>query len=298
MQPFLSVKNCGSLSSLSFLNDSRLVYGNGNAYSADNENKIVIYRLNSTEPDIIIKDIDYVYSVCGLKNGNLASGGGDNNITIWEVIKNRYKKVYTLRGHTDGIFKIKELEDGNLSSCSGDWTIKIWDKNYKCIKTLTGHRDTVSSIIEVNNYIVSATESFGCDENLILWDKSTYQCITTLKGVHCNNSESLAKLKEDKVILGSDEILFIVDILSFQCRTFEDERLGFIFCVCPLGSKKVLVGDENGMICCFDESSDQIIFTQQNKYNRITVCIVESKEKKLFSSLDNGTIINFPIAIY
>ena len=51
-----------------------------------------------------------------------------------------------------------------------------------------------------------------------MWDKSTYQCNTVIDSIYCLSGEGLEKLKENTIILGGINELFIVDVLCFQSR--------------------------------------------------------------------------------
>ena len=90
--------------SMCYLKDGRLV--------SSGDHKIVIYNLNTYQPDIII-DKGSVNSVCGLKNGNLAYGGGEPfKISIREINSNDTKLIQRLSGHKHNIKKIIEVEEG------------------------------------------------------------------------------------------------------------------------------------------------------------------------------------------
>merc|ERR1712072_1434812 len=67
----------------------------------------------------------WVYSLCLLTDGTLASGSGDKNIKIWDTSSGTCIK--TLQGHTSDVNSLCLLTDGTLASGSHDSTIKIWD---------------------------------------------------------------------------------------------------------------------------------------------------------------------------
>ena len=138
------------------------------------------FQVVKNEQRYIIKIIRYlievynnVLSVCGLRNGNLASSRCFGNVIIYEINGNRCKHIHTLQGHTYWVTKVIELKDGRLSSCFFDKIIRICDENYEPIQSLNGHTYDIVSIIEMNDYIIYV----GADNALRIWNKKTYECI-------------------------------------------------------------------------------------------------------------------------
>lgn len=253
--------------------------------------RIIIYKEVSYKADVVIEKAhgDYsIWSVCGLTDGNLVSCGGDGDLKIWLIDENIYKILHTLKGHTGIVHKAIELEDGKICSCSFDYSLKIWDNknNYQCIQTLAEHCSAVLSVLEMNEYIISAGEYD--DNSVIIWNKSTYESPEVIEGVYCCSNNGLAKLKDNKVIVGGYNQIFIVDALSSQYQTF-DEEIESIWCLYVMENGKVLLGNETGNIICFDTLSEQIVFTKKVHDGGIT-CLIDSKEKKLISSSSDNTI--------
>ena len=82
-----------------------------------------------------------LYSVaCSPDSSQIASGGGDRNVHIWDVKTGKCLQI--LQGHTNWICSVAWSPDGNiLASGSGDRTIKLWDvQTGKCLKTLIADR--------------------------------------------------------------------------------------------------------------------------------------------------------------
>ena len=277
-----TIKRDYNVNSMCLLGDGRLVSGG--------KEGIVIYRKHSFQSDIIIKD--YVYSVCGLRNRNLAYGGEDDDIRIYEIDGNEHKHIHTLKAHTGYVNKVIELEDGRLSSCSVDNTIIIWDEKYKPIRTLKGHTDSVMSIIEMNHYIISSTYYDG----VRIWNKHTYKCIKTIPHLYCENNNGLSKLGENTIIIGGSNELFVLDILSFQSKSFWDLTLGYIWSILVLREDQILLGNVKGEIVCYDSLSNQIIFTQSLHTNYVT-CIIETEDKKILSSSKDDEINIYELGV-
>ena len=268
--------------SICLLRDGRLV--SGGKYG------IVIHNKHTHQSDIIIKEDDSVLSVCGLRNGNLTAGNNDGYIFIYEIDGNEYKLIHTLKQHSNSVYKVIELEDGRLSSCSWDKTIRIWDENYQPIQTLTEHTHWVAGVIEMNDYIISSTSKYD-DDGVRIWNKHTYECIKTIPHLYSCGRNGLSKLGENRIILGGWNKLFVLDILSFQSKSFQDQTLGYIESILVLREDEILLGNDKGEIVCYDSLSNQIIFTQSIfDKDDIVWCIIESEDKKILSSSHDGNI--------
>lgn len=266
--------------SICFLRDGRIVSGCSE--------KIFIYDKDSYETDIIIEERN-LKSVCGLKDGNLASGGTDY-INIWDIDGNNHKNIYTYEASLN-IVRIIEVEDGKLW-CANYFPYReiviLDDKNaYKRSKTLLQELDTVKSVLEVENRIVSIG-----NECMKIWDKSTYECVETFNGIRCLLSDGLAKLKENTVIVGGTNSIVVVDTLSRETtKSFKNNRLGIIFCVCVLEEDKVLLVNYSGNMLCYDPLSNQIISTQSVLTRYIYAsCVIKSEDDKIFLAAKDCTI--------
>lgn len=262
------------VNSLCFLKDGRLVSAS---------KRISIYKKYTLELDFSFgtcNDETSILSVCGLRNGNLAYSL-NINIQIYKIDEKNYELIHILKGHIDTVEKVIELEDGRLCSCSRDKKIRIWNNTYQCILALHGHNNNVLCIIEVNDYIVSV------GEQMKIWNKDTYQFIKTLNNVCCYRNNSISKLKESTIIIGENEKLFIVNVLSFECKRYEDKQLGKIESILTLREDKILLGNSSGNIIFFDSLSNQINYIQSIHVQSIT-CIIKSEDNKIFSSSENG----------
>ena len=264
--------------SLCFLRDGRLVSGG--------ENGIVVHNKDSFQSDILIKNVTTL-SICVLKNGNLASCD-NGEINIYEVDGNDYRNIHKLKGHTDWVNKLVELEDGRLCSCSRDKTIKIWDQKYQCVQTLSGNIGEIKCVIEMNDYIVSATDDYR--KNVKIWNKNSFQPVRTMQDIYCKWTNSLSKLNENSIILGGTNELFILDVSSFQTKTFQNESLAAIYSVCVLREDRILLGNSFGEIFCYDSLSNKILFCQKVHNGGGVICMIKSKDDKIFSSTWNKII--------
>ena len=99
------------------LNNDRLVLGAKNElllYEGGSKSIITISKEHKGRINVLIR----------LSNGNVASGGQDNAIKIWDIDKNQ--SISTLKGHTSIIWEIRELEGNKIISGADDNKSKIW----------------------------------------------------------------------------------------------------------------------------------------------------------------------------
>ena len=138
----------------------------------------------------------------------------------------------------------------------------------------------------MNNYIISISYE---DDGLRIWDRSTYESIKTIEDIKCYCSNGISKLENNKIIIGGENKIFILDVISFQYNSFQDQQLGWIQSICVLKNGDILIGNLEGEIIKFDLSSKQIIFKKKIHNERIS-CIIESEDNKIFSSSYDGNI--------
>ena len=281
------IQQSDKINSLHFLKDKRLV-------SCSNNGIIAIYSLNTYQLDITIRNAHNdelgVLSIYGLENGNLASSGG-KEIKIWEINRDEYKHLFTLFGHEELIYKIIELKDGKIASCSDDTTIRIWDNTNKheCLQILKGHTDYVRTILEMKNYIISAGYYYGFDNSVRIWNKSTYQCETVIEEVNCCSENAMSIFKDNTIIILGCNELFIIDIISFQYKILRIQTIIDGYSLNVLNDKKIILGNHQGIIVCFDETCTEIIFKNKVHNDNIS-CIIESEDNKIFSCSWDKTI--------
>ena len=92
------------------------------------------------------------------------------------------------------------------------------------------------------------------------------------------------------IIIGGEDRLLLLDIFSFEYKSFKSDQLGYTTSICVLKENKVLIGNIKGIIHCFDTLSNQIIFSQQLHNDKI-YCIIENEDNKIISSSESKTIL-------
>ena len=162
-----------------------------------------------------------------------------------------------------------------MPSCSNDETIKIWKSNPPycdtLVKVLKGHRNCVYSLKYIKERDIMISGSW--DVTLRLWNMSTYQCITVIKGVRCRFTNSLYQIDKDRVIVGGVNSFSIVNIdkCIIEKRIKDESLLGDVNCFLKLrDNKTILCGCDNGIFCFYDMNTKQYKITKNNHNNDIT----------------------------
>lgn len=281
------------INSLCFLNDKRLV-------SCSREKTINVYSLKAYRPEIVIKNAhDWsISSVCGLKDGNLASAS--EKIKIWEIKDTTYKLLHTLSGHTSSINKLITLENGNLCSCSSDKSIKIWKnkKDFKCIQTLNKHIGYVMSVLEFKGFLVSVGSSF--DNSVNVWSKggnSEYSLTKSIDSVYAYTRNGLSKFSETKIIVGGKQEIFVIDLMSLKLTgIYRIGKLEGSFCLLTLEDGNVLIGNKIGYLFLFEGGSMNPIFFKRFHNNSVN-CLLQTqdKDRDVISCSSDGRIFIYKL---
>ena len=111
----------------------------------------------------------YIYSLCLLNDGRLASGSGDKSIIIYN--KNTFEPDLIIKEHNSYICCIIQLSSGELVTCSGDAIIKIFKLEgvkYEILQTLNYHTSNVYKIAELKN---KSLASCSYDSSIIFYLK-------------------------------------------------------------------------------------------------------------------------------
>jgi WD40 repeat protein len=116
-------------------------------------------------------------------SGQLASGGWDNTIRLWDA--NNASLEAVLYGHTGDVHCLIYRADGKqLASGSGDCTIRLWDLRERVVEAvLEGHTDEVMSLCYRGDGLVLISGS--ADSTVRVWDLNNYGALFTLEGHSC-----------------------------------------------------------------------------------------------------------------
>lgn len=117
-----------------------------------------------------------VFTLIGLENGTLWSGGRDAHIRIWDSARNAYC-TQDIPAHLLTVNHLTKNPSGSrIASASRDKSIRIWDaKDGQLLQSLTtirnhGHHKSVNRLVwtPYENYLVSVSD----DKTLIIWRES------------------------------------------------------------------------------------------------------------------------------
>ena len=201
--------------------------------------------------------------------------------------------AYTINNaHDDKISKVIPLPNNRIASCSWDKTIKIWKSNPPyCdtpIKVLTGHRNIVKSLLYLKEK--DKMISGSADGTLRLWNMSTYQCVTVIKGANCYSTNSLFQIKNNRVIVGRYNSFSIVNIEKCLIeKTIKDESLGGVRCFLKLRDNKTILCGCKGRFCFYDMKKNEYKITKDNHNDSISDLLLIN-DNTFLSCLWNNTI--------
>lgn len=157
---------------------------------------------------------DAVRSVRFSKNGlQVVSASYDNTAIIWDA--NRWEPLYTLKGHTDRIFKAEFSNDSRYIATIGrDFRVMIWNLKLKKADTKSvQHLRRVSAL----QYSRSGKRAFSGtwgNENtpmrsLITWNTATW--LPTDIDSFSNDVEAIASFYQDSLLVAVGKSLYLVD---------------------------------------------------------------------------------------
>jgi WD40 repeat protein len=134
-----------------------------------------------------------------LSNGQIASGGQDNTIKIWDIDKKEL--LYTLEGHTSIIWEIRELEKNKLISASDDNKSKIWDLNTKksILYNIYPQKDGIPIYNPKGKYIIKLY-LMGKERKVIIDDKTLNKVNRLTKGNLSDKAKDRLAVKTTKTV--------------------------------------------------------------------------------------------------
>ena len=270
-----------TISCLIILLDGRLA-------SCSDEKTIKIFNIsNNYNCDMTIEGhTDGITFICQLNDNKIISSSYDKSIKIWNITQSTYQCDYTINDAHDGcVNKVIPLLNNRIASCSSDQTIKVWNSKppYNLIKSLNGHSNYVISIIQLKHQdiIISGSE----DKTLRKWNSAIYQCNQIINNVSCCNTNSLLEINSNKVIVGGENVISIVNLTSDTIEhTVINTKLSYIFSFNILRDGNVLCGCNDGLICLYDIKSNTLAFKKDYMHDDIVSCIININKYQFISS--------------
>ena len=270
--------------SLLLLKDNRIA-------SCSYDSTIKIYDpSNDYHCDIIITSHTLaVLSLCQLDNSNIVSCSDDLSIRIFSITKDSYSLINSYdKAHSKPVSKLITLSNNRYASASNDATIKIWSQApYKDtpIATLQCERD-VFSILEMKDKDLLI--SGGFDRMLRIWDLKSYQCISVVKETQCFSRNSLYQIDNDRVAVGEDCKITIVNIPKCIIESrIEDKEFGYVSSIMKLNEDVMLYGCYNGKYVKYDLNSKKYEINNDMHTGNVSDMIKLTNESFVTCSFDN-----------
>ncbi len=264
------------------------------------------------------------------KNGSqLASGGIDNNVTIWNVEKPEFEKK--LEGHKDSINALAFSHDGHLLvSTSDDNTAIVWNlETGQIVHRFGREQNKVENIAIHPSGKILAT--VGSDNDILLWDMESGKLKTVLQG-HKDVVSDLAYDHSGNYLISAslDHTLRIWDTYNNIClKVLQGHEAGvtslavvdnYIFstgsngilrrwninvelpvkielpdkaissAICPDGSK-VAVGLHGGSLCLYNLPDAQLLWEKPEAHSNQISRLAFSPDGKLLASASHDDLV-------
>ena len=243
------------------LNNEKLVLGAKNQlqlFEGENKSITTISSEHKGRINCLIK----------LSNGNVASGGQDTTIKIWDIGKK--EAICTLTGHTSIIWEIRELEGNKIISASDDNKSKIWDLKTKKSEDLCKSNRHVSGIAVLkNNKVIIAS-----GKNIFLYDLKTKQQESFLD----INVWSLKELSNGDVACGlGNGLLYIIkvtDELLIKTK-FPQGHKKTINCIIELDNHKIVTSSDENDLILWDPNDPESMYLLKGHTDIVTsLCFI------------------------
>ena len=172
--------------------------GNGYGIALATGTDIIIVDNELTNPKFLKGHTDWVFSVCNLGDGKLASASYDETVRVWDAASGACLRV--LEGHTDWVRSVTAVGNGRLASASWDRTVRVWDAaSGACLHVLKGHKSYVSSVCAVEYQQLASASG---DSTVRVWDAVSGVCLRILEG-HVGSVNSVTYLGNGRLASAS-----------------------------------------------------------------------------------------------
>jgi WD40 repeat protein len=273
-----------------------------------------------------IQELDEIYCLTELQNGDIITGLKDSKIRIWNL---KTKNSSLLLGHTDSVLSILELKNNEVVSGSKDKTIIVWNiKTFTCSCILTQQNSAATRLIHLKNSQIDS----GCSNGQIyIWDMLKKTCIAKLEqnneefisvlleskmgqlvSVSFNNRIRVWNLKTNKCINTLEPKSWIKSLIQFNngflVSATISESIGKIFvwnnkkelyndkiigppfnCLIQLKSGEIMTGSTDGSLKIFETQNFSCLATLKNHRDSIN-CLTQLKNGQVLSGSNDKTV--------
>ena len=130
------------------------------------------------------------------------------------------------------------------------------------------------------------------DNTLRIWNLITYQCITTIYNISCNDCNSLFQIHEEKLIVGGENGIVTVNFITGMVeKEIWNENVENIVSFEKVNNNEVLCGSENGSIQIYNIIINSITHKVKLHNNVVSGIIRINETMFSTSSWDHNIII-------
>ena len=246
--------------------------------------------------------VDYLDNLAFSPDGTTLAGGGSDKVHLWDVAAGTLKNIFTLPGHSWGVYSLAFSPDGTTLASGDNGTIRLWDVATGTLKdTLTGH-EGVDTGEGINSFVYSLAfspdgttlASSGVDGTIRLWDVPT----GTLKNTaHPWGVYNLAFSPDGTTLASSDNgTVRLWDVADGTLNTtlaLADHAGDVLSVAFSLDGTMLASVDANGTIRLWDVPTGTLkdidTFTLAG-HSRGVYSVVFSPDGTTLASSDNGTV--------
>ena len=204
-----------------------------------------------------------MYGLCLLPSGELASGGWDHSIRIWDLDKGTCKHLLT--GHPNPVLCLL-IYNGKLVSGDNKGLVKVWSlENYKCIKHIHhGNTVWIYDLLEMDNGSILSV----CNSKIIalkMWDFHTVTSIRNFapspkepRGFRCG---TLFPNKTKLLLGGLEGNLMILNTYNWMFETNIRLHTHRITQIALLNEQDIITSSHDGNIKVTNIKTSKILKT-------------------------------------
>ena len=231
-----------SITYLLVLHNKRLAMANCN----------FIELINETSLMTILKIKRHKYQISTLtqlkdEKKRLVSGDIKGNIKLWIFDDKQYECNGNIKSEIENlkILKLIHLSNQNLATLT-EKIIEIWDinsqkSNKKILQKKNDNNHKFSSLLETkNNILVSSSPT----DYLRTYDINTLERKKKLKDVNCSSLNSLIEINDNKIVIGGNSKIFIVNMNCFEVEYYINVD-GVVSSLYLLNDNTLLFGQDN-----------------------------------------------------
>ncbi len=106
-----------------------------------------------------------------------------------------------------------------------------------------------------------------------------------INNVHCYDSNSLLEIDNNRIIVGGNRVITIVnisnDIIEHQIK---NDELYYAWSLIQLRDGNILCGCSYGLICLYDIKLNTLLFRQEKIHNYQVYCLLNINKNQFISS--------------